>query len=191
MGASEISTRIKELRSKIGLSQSQLANESGLNLRTIQRIENGETEPRGDSLRRLAKALGTSSDELINWKTKEDKNVLMMLNLSQLSFLAFPILGILIPLIIWILQKNEIKGVDQIGKSILNFQISWTLIFFPISGILAFLKILHISLGISISLLFSFIFVMYGYNILIIVINSFFNWSNRATFFKPAIRFLS
>ena len=82
MEASEIAIRIKEHRNRTGLSQDQLAIESGLNLRTIQRIEKGETVPRGHSLRRLAVALGTSPDELINWKTKEDKNVLTILTLS-------------------------------------------------------------------------------------------------------------
>ncbi len=37
--------RIKELRSRKGFSQEKLADETGLNIRTIQRIENGETEP--------------------------------------------------------------------------------------------------------------------------------------------------
>ncbi len=191
MEASEISLRIKEYRKKTGLSQEQLANEAGLNLRTIQRIENGETVPRGDSLRRVAIALQTSPDELINWKTKEDKNVLTVLNLSQLSFLAFPILGILIPLIIWILQKDKVKRVDQVGKSILNFQISWGIIFFSVSGILMFSRLLHINLGLSVSNFLPFLFFMYAYNIMIIVINSVSNWTNRKFFYKPALRFLS
>ena len=55
-------TKIKDLRKRRGLSQEELAEKSGLSLRTIQRIENGETDPRGDSLRRLAAALETSPD---------------------------------------------------------------------------------------------------------------------------------
>jgi len=191
MEASEISKRIKEHRNKTGLSQDQLADESGLNLRTIQRIENGETVPRGDSLRRLSVALGTSPDELINWKTKEDKNVLTVLNLSQLSFIAFPILGILIPLIIWILQKEKIKKVDEIGKSILNFQITWALIVFSILTIGAFFKILHINIGIPSSFLLTFGMIFYVYNIFIIILNTILNQKDKDVFYKPAIRILN
>ena len=62
----ELSKKIKELRTRKGLSQEELSEESGLSLRTIQRIENGETEPRGDSLKKLATSLGASPDELID-----------------------------------------------------------------------------------------------------------------------------
>jgi transcriptional regulator with XRE-family HTH domain len=72
MERSEIASRIIVTRKKTSLSQQQPANKSGLNLRTIQRIENNETVPRVDSLRRLAIALNSSPGELINWKNKED-----------------------------------------------------------------------------------------------------------------------
>src|SRR5690606_37144913 len=110
-----------------GVSQEELAEKTGLSLRTIQRIENGETEPRGDSLKRIAMTYGVSRDEIADWQIMEDKNVLTMLNLSQLGFLAFPLLGIIIPLAIWIFKKEKIKGVNRLGISILNFQITWTI----------------------------------------------------------------
>jgi len=191
MEASEISTRIKDHRNKTDLSQDQLAIESGLNLRTIQRIENGETVPRGDSLRRLAIALGTSPDELINWKTKEDKNVLTVLILSQLSFIAFPVLGIVVPLIIWIMQKEKVKNVDEVGKSILNFQITWALIVFTIITVGAFFKIMHINIGIPSSFLLTFGMIFYVYNIFIIVLNTILNQKDKYLFYKPAIRILN
>ena len=186
-----LSKRIRNYRQKNGLSQEQLAEKSGLNLRTIQRIEKDETIPRGDSLRRLAIALKTSPDDLIDWRTKEDKNLLTILNLSQLSFIAFPTLGILIPLIIWILQKDKIKKVDQLGKLILNFQLSWTLIFFLSNGILMFAKILHLDIGGQVSDVLPILFIMYGYNILVIVLNSILCIRDKTAFYKPAIRFLS
>jgi len=71
-----LAQHIKELRNRKGMSQEFLAEESGLSLRTIQRIENSETVPRGDTLKRLAIALQTSPDEIIDWKIEEDKNYL-------------------------------------------------------------------------------------------------------------------
>lgn len=191
MEPSEISIKIRENRKKTGLSQEQLAIDTGLNLRTIQRVESGETVPRGDTLRRLALALNTSPNQLLNWESKEDKNVLSILILSQLSFLVFPILGVIIPLVIWILQKDKIKSVDHIGKSILNFQISWALVFFSFTSFLMVSGILHLDLGIKFNFVLPSVAIMYGYNVLIVVANAIFNWTNRSSFFKPAIKFLS
>src|SRR5689334_17972688 len=107
----ELQKRVKDQRIRLGLSQEELAEKTGLSLRTVQRIENGESVPRGDTLRRLSIALQSSPDELIDWQVQEDKNVVTILNLSQLGFVAFPILGIIIPLAIWILQKDKTKYV--------------------------------------------------------------------------------
>ena len=125
-----ISDRLLDLRHRKGYSQEQLAELSGLNLRTIQRIEKGETIPRGDSLQRLASALEVTPDDLVDWSIKEDKSMLLAMNLSQLSFLAFPILAIIIPLIIWINQKDKVREVRQLGIKIMNFQLTWVVFFF-------------------------------------------------------------
>lgn len=121
----DLSKRVKELRARRGFSQEQLADLSGLSLRTIQRVENGETVPRGETLKRLAVALQVSPDEIIDWQVIEDKNVLIILNISQLGFLALPLLGTIIPLALWILKKDTVKNVDENGKAIINFQITW------------------------------------------------------------------
>lgn len=126
----DLAKRLKELRKRNGLTQEILAENSGLSLRTVQRIENGVTQPTGDSIKRLSSALNVTPNELIDWQIVEDSKTLLLLNLSQLGFIAFPILGILMPLIIWTSKKDKIKDVDFVGKSILNFQISWTLVLF-------------------------------------------------------------
>jgi transcriptional regulator with XRE-family HTH domain len=123
-----LAKKIKELRSRKGFSQEELAERSGLSLRTIQRIENGETFPRGDTLNKLTAALNVSPDELLDWQVIEDKSVLFMLNLSQLGILVFPLLGIIIPMAIWTMRKDTIKGVYELGKSIINFQITWIIL---------------------------------------------------------------
>jgi len=107
MENSELQKRVKDLKIRQELSQEELSYKSGLSLRTIQRIENGESIPRGDTLKRLSIALQSTPDDLIDWQIKVDKNILKILNLSQLGFLAFPILGIIIPLAIWILKKTK------------------------------------------------------------------------------------
>ena len=66
MENSELQKRVKELRIRKGFSQEELADKSGLSLRTIQRMENGDTYPRGDTLKRLAIALQVSPDKIID-----------------------------------------------------------------------------------------------------------------------------
>lgn len=50
-------TAIKELRIKKGMTQQQLADDSGITLRTIQRIENGEVKPSLHSLNSISRVL--------------------------------------------------------------------------------------------------------------------------------------
>ena len=63
---------VKELRKEKGLSQEELAKSSGLSLRTIQRLENGETEPSGETLRRISLALDLTPKELMEWGQNND-----------------------------------------------------------------------------------------------------------------------
>lgn len=182
----QLSNRIIEFRKRKGYSQELLAELTGLNLRTIQRIEKGETVPRGDSLQRLSKALGISPDDLIDWTVKEDKSVLTILNLSQLTFLAFPLLGILIPMAIWIIQKEKVMNVNELGKSILNFQLSWAIFFFLFCGPVFYLRIPYLPAGIF---LIGTIF-LYAINLILIIVNAVLIAKNRRTFYEPSIKFL-
>jgi len=67
----ELQKRVKDSRIRQGLSQDDLADKSGLSVRTIQRIENGESTPRGYTLKRLSIALQSSPDNLIDWQIQE------------------------------------------------------------------------------------------------------------------------
>ncbi len=126
----ELAKQVQKLRKKRGLSQELLAEESGLNLRTIQRIESGTSEPRGDTLKRLATSLNVSTDGITDEAIIKDQEYLVSLNLSSMSFLMFPLLGILVPLIMWISKKNKIKDLNHTAREVLNFQILWTIILF-------------------------------------------------------------
>jgi transcriptional regulator with XRE-family HTH domain len=117
--------RVKELRLSNGFSQEYLADESKLNLRTIQRIESGTTIPRGDTLLRLSFSLKISPDELLDWSKREDTGQLLLINLSGLSFILNPFLGLIIPLALWVSKRDKVIRADETGKELINFQISW------------------------------------------------------------------
>ena len=180
-----------EERLKRGMSQEDLASESLLSLRTIQRIESGQTSPRGDTLKRLATALKVSVEELIDWDLPEDTNLIVLLNLVQLSFLAFPLLGVLIPLIIWLVNRNRVRDVDEVGQSILNFQASWSLLLFSIH--LLGLAIILIMNEVRPELFYGYAIsmgVLYIYNLLQILSNIISYRKRGEVRYGPAFRFL-
>jgi transcriptional regulator with XRE-family HTH domain len=57
--------RLAALRRTKGLTQQQLAERVGLHQSQIHRYESGSSEPSMDALRRLALALGVTTDELV------------------------------------------------------------------------------------------------------------------------------
>lgn len=128
MNNTDLANKIKSLRQQKGFSQEKLADESQLSLRTIQRIENGETEPRGYTLNRLAKALEVVTEELTAAPEQTDKGLIVILNLSALSFILFPLLGIVVPLAVWALAKKQTKRSNEAVKQILSCQILWCII---------------------------------------------------------------
>lgn len=195
----ELAQKIKTLRNRKGFSQEELSEKTGLSLRTIQRIENGETEPRGDSLKRLAYSLDVSPDEISDWVVKEDTGFLMSLNLSALSFIIFPLLGILIPLIIWVSKKDKIRGINETARDILNFQITWSILLFTgFIGIVIYmvhgmntnadLNAAMIRKPLVMNLILSG--GMYIYNLSMILMNSFLLKNGKRTLYYPKIAFL-
>lgn len=82
---------------------------------------------------------------------KEDKQLLLVLHLSQLLNLITGIGGLIVPLIIWLLKKEEVESIDSHGKLVLNFQISmllYSLIAVPLIFLLGLGIIIFIVIGI-------------------------------------------
>ena len=190
MNKNNLAIRLKELRNQKGMSQEVLAAESGLSLRTIQRIENGETNPTGDSLKRLSSALNVNPDELIDWAIKEDKRYLTFLNLSALTFLFFPMLGILVPFILWTSRKGKIKNINKLGKNLINFEITWTIILFFIPFLLFLISKIGLLEDITLSMIFIIIGVMYFINLIFILLNTVRVSNEKDVIYYPQIKFL-
>ncbi len=66
MEPKDLAKRLKEFRGIRGMSQEYLADESRVSLRTIQRIENQETKPTGETIKRIANALDVELRELMD-----------------------------------------------------------------------------------------------------------------------------
>jgi transcriptional regulator with XRE-family HTH domain len=63
----QFGTLLRQLRRQVGMTQEQLAEQSGLGVRTIRRLETGEpTDPRLGTVKLLADALGIAPEERQN-----------------------------------------------------------------------------------------------------------------------------
>lgn len=117
-----------------------LAENAQINLRTLQRIESGASSPRGDTLRRLSKALETDLEVLFDEHMQEDPGMLMLLHLSVLSFPLVPLGNIIFPAIIWISRRDKTKHMQVQGRNLLNTQVVFTLFWNALLGITLYLR---------------------------------------------------
>ena len=147
--------RIVALRKSKGFSQELLAEQSGVSLRTIQRVEQGETVPRGHTVQALAAALEVPLEALRTEEMLEaapertlpvlskptvsilaasqpvpamlraDPQFLQLLNLSALSFLVFPFLNLVVPFVLWRKHRYDTEHVAELGRRVLGFQVLW------------------------------------------------------------------
>ena len=185
-----LAIRVKELRNQKGMSQEILAEESGLSLRTVQRIENGESNPTGDTLKRLSNALQVNPDELIDWTIKEDKEYLIFLNLSALSFIFFPLLGILVPFIMWTSKKGKLKNVNKIGRELINFEITWTILLFFIPFSWFIINKIGLLENLTFSTIIAIAVMMYFLNFIFITFNTFRISNKKDVVYYSLIKFL-
>ena len=121
MNQPDIGHKVAELRRQNNLTQEQLAEQCEVSTRTIQRIENGEVEPRAFTKNSLSNILGFDFGQD---NTENEGFWLAVLHLSS----TFVI--VLIPLLLWSWKKNQSLKIDRQGRQVLNFQITMTLLLF-------------------------------------------------------------
>lgn len=150
-----LGSRIRNIRTQSGISQEALADLTQLSVRTIQRIETGETSARGDSLQRIATALNVDIKDLTATPSatasttpvlKEDAWIIRLLYIAALGFLLFPVLGVICPLIIWVVYRNTISGIHQKGKQLIIIQAVWCMVLFALYVYIGSMKIFHLNL---------------------------------------------
>ena len=123
-----VGAKILEIRKRKGLSQAELSDLSKINLRTLQRIEKGVSEPHGNTLKNLCKGLEVKIEDILDYNKTDDLKFIKLFHLSVLTFMIFPVGNIILPLILWRKKRDEIADLEEQGINLLNFQILWTLI---------------------------------------------------------------
>lgn len=130
----KLQQRIIEARQQKGLTQEELAGLAGLSIRTVQRIESGESIPRSFSLKAIAGALGQSYEQLTADETEvfttppsDVRHFLQLFNLSCFSFLVVPWVHFLIPS--YLLKKQsqlDARAIER-GRKIIRQQVYWVI----------------------------------------------------------------
>ncbi|WP_336836708.1 helix-turn-helix domain-containing protein [Sphingobacterium siyangense] len=118
--------KLQSLREKLNLTQEELAQKSSISVRTIQRIEAGQS-PKGYTLRALAQALNVDESEFSAYDMPaESENLtwIKIINLSSLPFSILPPLNVLVPIAIMLFKKQHSYKVRQL----ISIQIVSTLI---------------------------------------------------------------
>lgn len=119
--------QVKILREKMNMTQNELAERSGLSLRTVQRVEAGNIL-KGFTLKALAQALNIQPEDLIiTPKQETDIQRAKKINLSALAGLIIPYGGIIFPAVLTY-QTKDLKN-RELGKSIICIQIIISVIF--------------------------------------------------------------
>ena len=127
-----LSKSLKYYRRVKNFSQESLAEVSGISVRTIQRLETGESIGSAYTLSKLASTLGIDVSDLTNepsiasFDHSNSSDKLNMLNLSALSVILIPLSNIILPVLL-LLKNQDNADINQGGRKILNFQILWTL----------------------------------------------------------------
>ncbi len=139
----EIGTKIFEVRKRKGFSQEELSDSAKINLRTLQRIEKGETVPHGNTLKNLCQVLELNIEDILDYGKVEDFKFLQFFHLSVLTGIVIPFGNVIVPLILWLTQRNKIIGLNEQGVDLVNFQILWSLLFNVSIIVFAVMKIQH------------------------------------------------
>ncbi|MEO1032718.1 MAG: helix-turn-helix transcriptional regulator [Bacteroidota bacterium] len=132
---------LKNLRINKSLTQQELSEQSGISIRTIQRIEKGLASGSPHTIKALAKALNVQDQDLLilkesqDSKAESDLNKVKLLNFSVLSVLLVPFGNIILPTLICLYHRAN-KNVNRIGRKIIGFQIVTTLILFFLTVII-------------------------------------------------------
>ena len=116
-------SKLKINRERLNLTQEELSDQSGISVRTIQRIESGN-EPKGQTLKILAKTLGVGENELLEKEEAQvnfDGTFYKIMNISSLPFTIIPPINIVIPLVIMFAKKRF----NPLAKEIISIQILW------------------------------------------------------------------
>lgn len=138
MNQPDLGMKIADLRQQKNMTQEQLAEKCKVSTRTIQRIENGEVDPRSYTIQALSEVL--DFDFGID-PTSLESQWLAALHLSNIFYI------VIIPLVIWSWKRTQSYKIDQQGRAVINFQITMVLLLLGSGLLVALVPIIFFAIG--------------------------------------------
>ena len=121
-----IAKTIREARKIKGLTQEELAEKSSINLRTVQRIENSESEPRGKTLNLICEVLEIDRSSLEVSSLSHQESSLANRIVNGLFLLALNL--ILMGVIGYLTLDSNANLNSRVGGSLLSFFIPFFIV---------------------------------------------------------------
>jgi len=128
----------------MGLTQQELAEDTNLSLRIIQRVESGKTVPKGYTLKALSEALNIKPNQLVQQGKSDADSIklkIKLINLSALAFIGIPFGNIILPMILWQKDRKIASIIDNAGRQIISFQILWSTVLCVLLTVSPFIQV--------------------------------------------------
>lgn len=167
-----------------GYSQEDLSEKTNVAVRTIQRIEKGDTNPHLQTIKLLAAALEIEVEDLLELENPKTENLqkkwLLLLHGTPILGLVLPLCNILFPLFLWIHKREDNPIYEVHGRAVINFQITMTFLF-----ILSFIALITIE-----GLGFFFFVAVIPFTIIVTMFNIVLAINSQKCYYPLAIPFL-
>ncbi len=166
MDNQSLQDKIKRTRRELGWTQQDLAHESGVSLRTVQRLEKNSQEVSSYTLKQIGAALKIPLGELTFLSSGPDSDErrsvesVKALYLSSAFFVLWPLLGLLVPVILGYVNRGQ----DRFYKKHLHLILAYFSVFNVLIVVFVFLKVTRIvgSGGLYIPDFTHLVFTLYG-----------------------------
>jgi D-alanyl-D-alanine-carboxypeptidase/D-alanyl-D-alanine-endopeptidase len=173
-----------------GLTQKDLSDKTNVTVRTIQRIEKGETEPHLQTVKLLAAALEVEVNDLLVLDDPKEEDIqkkwLLLMHATPFIGFVVPLANIFIPLFLWIHKREDNKIYDEHGRKVVNFQLSMVSLFL----LLALIGILVGRVFVNWGSLFTLMLLIIPYAVVVMLVNIFTALNSQKSYYPLSLPFI-
>lgn len=123
------------------------------NLKILDELREKGSITEEEFQREKAKILSEDNNSYSDFTKKplfglSEKTYLLLMHLSQLLIWVIPVIGVIVPILMWTTNKDKNTAVDIHGKNILNFSISYAIYAVALTIIIVGIPLLVVLFGV-------------------------------------------
>jgi len=123
------------------------------NLKILDELREKGSITEEEFQREKAKILSEDNNSYSDFTKKplfglSEKTYLLLMHLSQLLIWVIPVIGVIVPILMWTTNKHKNTAVDIHGKNILNFSISYAIYAVALTIIIVGIPLLVVLFGV-------------------------------------------